>query len=392
MPTKSPYNIVIALDSFKGSLDSLQACKALHKGLQHAFIKQNTPLHCTILPISDGGDGLLTALISAFYSQNRDNPHTLQEVLVTGPYGEKIQAQYLLHNDEAILEMAQSTGLTLTPPHKRRAIHASSYGLGEMMLDAYTKGAKKIILGVGGSATNDGGAGCLQALGIEFYDNQGRILAQSISPKDFNSIKKISGVIKPNDLQIEILCDVENTLLGSNGATYIYGTQKGILQGDLEFLESQLTYFADVIEAHTGKKLRHIPKSGAAGGIVFGLSSFCSTTIQNGAKRVLELIRADEIIQNADLVITGEGCLDKQSSFGKAPIGIAQKAFELGTNVIGVAGTLGKGYLELHKHHLQAMFSIVNAPMSLQEAMENGEELLKNFGQQLGGILLLQNQ
>ncbi|STQ86689.1 glycerate kinase [Helicobacter muridarum] len=385
----SPYRILIALDSFKGSMTSIQACLALQRGLQDSFDRVNYPLVSTIMPISDGGDGLLEALLMQGFVNDIES-YTLQDVSVFGPYGQKVKAKYLLRENEAILEMAQSTGLTLTPIENRRTFYASSYGLGEMILDAYTKGARKIILGVGGSATNDGGAGCLQALGIKFHDKNGAVIKDHISPKDLHNIYSISGSIDLCDLEIEIICDVENSLLGKNGATYVYGKQKGILDGDLEILESNLSYFADIVEAHTGKILRTINKSGAGGGVVFGLSSFCCVRILNGAYRILDLIKADEKIRNVDIVITGEGCLDRQSSFGKAPIGIASRAFALGKHTIGVAGLLGEGYLDLREYHIDCMFSIINAPMPLQEAIQRGEELLYEFGVQLGFMLVLQ--
>lgn len=383
-----PYRILIALDSFKGSLSSLQACQALESGLHTAFINAHIPLECILLPISDGGEGLLDAIQPQGISSNAS---TYQDcfVEVTSPYGKRIKARYLLREQKAILEMAQSTGLTLTPAHERRAKYATSYGLGEMIAHAYAQGAREIILGVGGSASNDAGAGCIQALGVRFYNAKNELLDFAMSGGRLNEIARIENHYRLDNLNLHILCDVNNPLLGAQGATFVYGQQKGVQKGDLEFLESQIQHFADLFEHTLGGSWRSMQGSGAAGGVVFSLRALCNAQIQSGAHAVLELTRAKEHIAQADLVITGEGCLDSQSAFGKAPIALARLAHSLGKPCIGVAGTLGKGYTQLHKENVLAMFSLINAPMSLESAMSHGSKLLQNLGREIGGLLTL---
>lgn len=387
MFSKNP-KLLIALDSFKGSIDAFHACKALQRGLQKGFrLKAKRDLEMILMPLSDGGEGVLEVLGQ---SESKPPSYIKKEAFVTAPHGEKIKATYLEGVGQkagtAMLEMARSTGLTLVPKDSRRTLLASSYGLGEMILQAYEGGARRIILGVGGSATTDGGAGALQALGLEFYDKDQKPLPAPLKAIDLAGIESIGGRLKARDLQLEILCDVNNPLLGDKGSTAIYARQKGVLPGDLELLESNLTHFANKLEAYTSRRLRDVEGSGAAGGVVFGLSSVCEVKLSRGAQRVLELLGAREKILATSLVITGEGSLDSQSSFGKAPISIARLASSLGRPTIAVAGTLGEGYLEL-REHISAAFSIVNRPMPLDEAMCRADSLLEDFGLELGSFL-----
>lgn len=374
--------ILVAIDSLKDCLSSIEASEALAQGLEEiSFIK------CEILAISDGGEGFIESIQ---HSNSLYKPHTLS---LLSPYGEPICANYLIYANEAVLEMAQSSGLTLTPLHKRRTLYATSYGLGEMILNAIECGARNITLSIGGSATNDCGIGCLQALGVRFYDCNDDVIPLRASGIDLSKVMRFDfndtfyNIL--NTCSFTVLCDVKNPLLGRNGATYVYGKQKGIQGDDLEVLEYGMQHFSNIVERHFQESFCQIAGSGAAGGIGFSLQAFLKARLQSGIEVVLDSINAREKIQNVDLVITGEGRLDSQSAFGKAPIGIAKLAHSLNKPTIAVCGSLGDGYKQLHKHHIQAMFSLVDKPMSLEESMSNAYNLLKGLGRQLGGILSL---
>lgn len=374
--------ILVMLDSFKDCLSSLEASKILAQGLEEVSC-----IKCEILPISDGGEGFIEAIQ---YNNTQWQTHTLS---LLSPYSQEISAKYLIDGKNAILEMAQSSGLTLTPSHQRRTLYATSYGLGEMIIQAIENGARKIIIGIGGSATNDCGIGCLQALGVKFYDSWDTLLPMRASAIDLSKIVRF----ELTDAFLQILktcefivpCDVRNPLLGSNGATYVYGRQKGIQGNDLEILESGMQHFSAVVEEYFQQSFCHIAGSGAAGGMGFSLQAFLNAKLQSGIETLLDSVNATEKMQGVDLVITGEGRLDNQSIFGKAPIGIAKLAHSLNKPIIAVCGSLGEGYETLHSHHIQAMFSLLNKPMSLEDSMSNAPSLLRALGRELGGILSL---
>lgn len=373
--------ILIALDSFKGSIGSLDACNALARGLSRHDI------HCEILPISDGGEGMLEAIIHSTPSYNK------QTLNIQSPYNDTINATYLYNSHEAIIEMAQSSGLALSPPEQRKTINATSYGLGEVIADAYQKGAKKMILGLGGSATNDGGIGCLQALGVCFFDQKGNAIPQRASGIHLKDIAYFQMGDMANHLRNEceiiIACDVRNPLLGENGATYVYGKQKGATQQELDMLEHGMQHFSTVVHHYFGQSFASLEGSGAAGGMGFGLVSFLNARIQSGITTLLDLTQAKTKIAKSDLVITGEGRLDLQSRFGKAPMGVAALAHELNKPTIAICGSLGDGYEKLHDVHIQAMFSIIPHPMPLEDAMKDAHNLLYQFGRELAGVLRL---
>lgn len=394
--TQKQIHILLALDSFKGSISAQEAQEALERGLTSRNDKC-FQIHCSHLPISDGGEGFLhtihTATIHTATKCAAESPATQWNLATTqahSPYGRQVLAHYLYRADSAILEMAQSSGLTLTPMQERRTLLASSYGFGEVMREAYAQGARHFILGIGGSASTDGGVGFLQALGVRFYDKAGRLIEERASGIHLQEIAYIEDSALLQELRacdIAIASDVSNPLLGEQGASYVYATQKGVEAGDIERLEAGMRHYAALALAHTRTDLAESRGDGAAGGMGFALRVFLGAKMQSGIETFLTLTSARELVEQSDLIITGEGRIDSQSAFGKAISGVAQLAREAGKPIIAVAGALGEGYEELHARHISAMFALTNAPMSVERAMADAASLLEQLGRQLAGVL-----
>lgn len=372
-------NIVIAVDSFKGSCSAQQACAAIASGLTRYCPDITT----NQLPIADGGEGLLQILNASPLLEGKTN----RKMAVTGPYGQQVQAEYItLGKEKAIIEMAQACGLELTPKNHRNTAKASSYGLGQLIHQVLDSGIRHIIIGLGGSATNDGGIGFAQAMGVQFFDKDNRLIPEPACGEDLirvyrANLDKLHPAVK--DTRFEASCDVNNPLLGLNGATYIYGPQKGANQQQLAQLEMGMNNYHRVLCHQLSNDTNLTPGSGAAGGMGAALMWFTKAKLRPGIELVLELLNAESLISHADLVITGEGKLDKQSSFGKAPVGVANLAAAHNKPVIAIAGSLGDGSDLLYQHNINAMWSICPGPISLEDSMNNAEALLSDTAEAL---------
>ena len=350
--------VLVAIDSFKGSLSSLQAGNAVKSGIEK--------LGCEVLvkPIADGGEGSVEALADALKAKFMD-------VIVANPLGEKTSARYALAGKLGILEMASASGLTLIEKSRRNPLKTSTYGFGEMILHAASKGARKFIIGIGGSATNDAGTGMLSALGFKFTDARGEALAGT--GENLIKIAAISDADVPQsikDSEFLIACDVDNPLFGENGAAHVYGPQKGADEAAVEALDAGLRSFAGVVSKSLGKELCSERGAGAAGGLGFGFVSFLNATLKPGIDIITEEIGLDRDMKDAELVITGEGRLDFQSSMGKTPCGVAKIAASYGVPVIALAGGISPCAGGCNERGIGAFFCILNEPMSLERAME----------------------
>ena len=351
--------VVVAVDSFKGSMTSMEAGMAVKAGIFAA----RTDAEVVVKPLADGGEGTTDALIEGLNGERID-------VTVTGPYHEPIQAYYgyLKESNTAIMEMASAAGITLSD--KREPMTATTYGVGEMILHAINRGIRNFIIGIGGSATNDGGIGMLEALGFTFLDADGKnigeggqALARVAAIKDSDKKALLS------QCNFKIACDVTNPLCGFQGATYIYGPQKGVTSEMLPVLDAAMANYASVTEKFISKKTSDASGAGAAGGLGFAFLTFLHASLESGIKIVLEETKLRDYIQNADIVVTGEGRLDGQTVMGKAPIGVAKIAKEYDKPVIAFSGCVTKDAIACNEHGIDAFFPVIRSVSTLDEAM-----------------------
>ena len=366
--------IVVAPQAFKGSLSATEVGNSMIKGIENV-IANSTNL---LVPIADGGDGTLETLVES--SQGKINL-----IKVTGPLGEQQNSAWgaLGRNKTAIIEMARSSGLALVPINKLNPLISTTYGLGEVILDALDQGYRDFIIGIGGSATNDAGAGMAQALGAKLLDSNGNELpfgGESLSKLNSINIDGIDTRIKESNFAIA--CDVNNPLTGPEGASAIYGPQKGATPEMVNTLDQALTNFAKIVEKDLGIKINNVEGSGAAGGLGGGLIAFLNGKLRKGVDIVLDFVDIDKALTNTNLVITGEGQLDFQTIYNKAPIGVAKRAKHLGIPVIAISGSLGENFSVVHEHGIDAASSIVSKPMTLEEASKNAPELISTATEQ----------
>jgi glycerate kinase len=354
-------NILIAPDSFKESLSATEVAQAIKRGFSEVFPEANY----VCLPMADGGEGTTEALVGA----TAGNVFNKQ---VVGPLGDTVSAQWGVLGDQvtAIIETAEAGGLHLVTKKSRNPLLATSFGTGELIKAALDQGVTRIILGLGGSATNDGGAGLLQALGAKFLDNQrqelpvgGGALAK-LHSIDVSSLDQRLAKVK-----IEAACDVNNPLTGPQGASFVYGAQKGATPQMITLLDNNLQHLAAVIRKTIGCDVAQIAGAGAAGGIGAILLAFLNAQLKPGIETVLDAVNINQYLQASDLVITGEGRIDSQSSYGKTPGGVALRAKSFHCDVIAIAGSLGDDAAVVHDQGIDAMFSIVNGVVSLEEAL-----------------------
>ena len=360
--------IVVAPQAFKGSLSATEVGNSMIKGIENV-IENSTNL---LVPVADGGDGTLETLVES--SQGKIN-----SIKVTGPLGEQQNSAWgaLGRNKTAIIEMARSSGLALVPINKLNPLISTTYGLGEVILDALDQGYRDFIIGIGGSATNDAGAGMAQALGVKLLDSNGNELSfggESLSKLNSINIDGIDTRIKESNFAIA--CDVNNPLTGPEGASAIYGPQKGATPEMVNTLDQALTNFAKIVEKDLGIKINDVEGSGAAGGLGGGLIAFLNGKLRKGVDIVLDFVDINKALTNTNLVITGEGQLDFQTIYNKAPIGVARRAKHLGIPVIAISGSLGENFSVVHEHGIDAASSIVSKPMTLAEASKNAPELI----------------
>ncbi len=355
--------IVIAPDSFKETLSAFEVASTIessfHKALPQAEIIK--------IPIADGGEGTVDAMVTA-----TNGSFVFSEV--EGPMGEITRAKWgMLGNSKtAVIEIAEACGLHLVSADKRNPMIASSFGVGQLLIAALDQGAKKIIIGLGGSATNDGGFGFLRALGVQFLDSGGNELNghfETISLLSDINLSHIDSRI--NSTTIEIACDVDNPLLGVQGATAIFAAQKGASKKMIVQLESIMAHYYEIISSKLNSKLLDQPGFGAAGGLGFGIKAFLNSELKSGINIVLEALNFNQYLKDADLVITGEGRMDSQSERGKAPIGVIESANELNCRVFVIAGSIDDPNTFNKKFGIDCSYSIVNEKVSIEEALED---------------------
>lgn len=349
---------VIAIDSFKGSMSSAEACRRAAEGIKAAFPRAET----VCIPVADGGEGTVEAYLSALGGER-------VEVEVTGPDFRPVKAFYGILPDKstAVIEMAAASGLPLVL--KRDAGGTTTYGTGELLAHAAARGCKSIILGLGGSATNDGGAGALSALGAKLLDADGRPIRPTGDGLARLADIDASGLDRTvAKCRVTLACDVDNPLCGPRGASHVFGPQKGAGPDDVLRLDENLMRFAGCVKRATGRDIASIPGGGAAGGIAAGLMGFLDARIQSGVRMFLKTIKFDEVLSGADIVVTGEGRVDAQSACGKVPSGVGAYAEKAGVPAIVVAGDIGEGYESILSCGIDAVFSINHLAVSFQKA------------------------
>ncbi len=360
--------VVIAIDSFKGSLSSMEAGNAAKAGIRRACSAE-----IIVKPLADGGEGTTEALVEGLGGR-------YVSAEVTGPLGEKTNARYGILKDgqTAVLEMAEAAGITLVDREELDPYRATTYGVGEMILDAVKRGCRRFIIGIGGSATTEGGAGMLQALGYGITDGDGKPIRHGI--RDLDQIAHISMENVPEVLkecQFQIACDVKNPLCGETGAVWVYGPQKGVREEDKRIFDRKLQHFAEKTAEYTGTDHRLTEGAGAAGGLGFAFLSYLpNVELRPGIDIVIEATGLEQELKDADLVITGEGRLDFQTAMGKVPVGVARLAKRYGIKVLAFAGSVTKDAAECNSAGIDAFFPIVRGVTTLEEAMdpENAKE------------------
>ncbi len=361
--------IVIAPDSFKGSLSAVAVAKAMEAGVLSVFPAAEVKK----VPIADGGEGTVEALVLA-------TGGCVIPEKVTGPLGEPVEAHWGLLGDgeTAVIEMAAASGLTLVPKERRNPRVTTTYGTGQLVKAALDRGIRKLIIGIGGSATNDGGTGLARALGVRFLDAGGRDLAEGgAALAGLASIDMTGLDPRLKDTQIMVACDVDNPLCGPRGATAVYGPQKGATLDMLVELDEALAKYAAVAKAATGKDVASAPGAGAAGGLGAGLMFFTAASLRPGVEIVLEATGFAALVRDATLVITGEGNTDFQTAHGKAPVGVAKVAKRFGVPAVCLSGGLGKGCDAVLEQGIDGLMSVVPQPMALEECMCSAAELIE---------------
>lgn len=354
--------IVTAIDSFKGSLSSIQAGQAITEGIKKAIPEAKV----YVSPIADGGEGTTEAIVSATGGE-------IVRIPVHNPLAEEIIASYgiISESNTAIIEMASAAGLPLIPAEQRNPLYTTTYGVGEMIGDAIERGCRNFIIGLGGSATNDGGVGMLQALGFEFLDQEGdSIIFGAEGLSDLAEIRTENAMEELSECKFHIACDVENPLCGENGASAVYGPQKGATAEDVIKMDGWLKNYAELTKTVLPEADPDYPGSGAAGGMGFAFLSYLNAELKSGIELVIEQTNLEEHIKNADIVITGEGRLDGQTSMGKAPVGVSGIAKKYGKKVIAFAGCVTDEASECNNHGIDAFFPILRTPCTVERAME----------------------
>ncbi|MDU2266430.1 glycerate kinase [Clostridium celatum] len=363
---KKGFVIVLAPDSFKESMSAKEACMAMERGIK----KVNSNIKCVHVPMADGGEGTMQSLVDA----TNGNIYSLE---VIGPLGNKVKAQYgiLGGGKIGILEMASASGIHLVPLDKRNPLITTTYGTGQLIKACLDKGVKKLLIGIGGSATNDGGAGVIQALGGRLLDKDGKELSfgggeleklHTIDLTDFDQ--------RLRDISVEVACDVNNTLCGEKGASNVFGPQKGATKEMVNLLDNNLKHYANVIKEQIGKDVLDVVGAGAAGGLGAGLMAFFNGTLKKGIEMVIEYTGLENEIKEADMVWTGEGSIDFQTQYGKTPLGVATVAKKYDKPVIAFAGRVGEDIDILYEKGIDSIFGIIKDVTSIEEALEKGQE------------------
>ena len=367
--------VVVAPNAFKGSLSAKQATEAISRGIGRV----SPDIQVVGIPIADGGDGLFDIFEDFFAGERREKS-------VTGPLGNTITAEYLFipSSKTAVVEMARASGLALLGPEERDVRGATSKGTGELILDAIANGASRVIVGIGGSATNDGGMGVAQALGVDFFDVDGQRL-----PPIGDSLPRIRRIdmrglrFDPGKVAFEVVCDVDNPLCGPRGAAAVYGPQKGASPEDIHYLDEGLATLAMIIKDQLGLDIADLPGAGAAGGLGAGLVAFANASLRPGIDVVLDMVNMDSHLEDADLVLTAEGGIDFQTAFGKGPAGVGLRARKYNLPCVALAGNVSLDIGNLHDCGITAAFSLCNAPMTLEDSIDRASMQLEWIAEQV---------
>lgn len=370
--------IIIAPDSFKESLSAEQAAEAIAAGFREVL----PDAELVLLPCADGGEGTTEALVVATGGR-------LFTESVTGPLGQPVEAAWGMLGDgqTAVIETAAASGLHLVSKDERDPMRATSRGTGELILAALDRGAGHIIIGLGGSATNDGGAGLLEALGVRLQDNKGEPIAPGGGGLGGLAELSLDGLdTRLRDVRFDVACDVDNPLLGEHGASAIFGPQKGATPGMVRQLDRNLRRFADRLQAVTGKDVAEVPGAGAAGGLGAAFLGVFAANLRSGIDLVLDAVGIDRHLKDADLVITAEGRIDGQTGRGKTPVGVSRRAKRHGVPVIALAGSLGEGAECVHDKGIEALFSIVPGVVTLDQALDHAAHNLTRTSRNLARV------
>lgn len=372
---------ILAPDSFKESMTAQEAADAMERGIK----KVMPDAECIKVPMADGGEGTVQSLVDATGGE-------LIGVEVTGPDGKKVKAMFGLLGDgkTAVIEMASASGIHLIKKEERNPLYTTTYGTGELIKAALDKGVDRIFIGIGGSATNDGGAGMIQALGARLLDQSGKELAfgggalDKLSKIDLSTLdERVKKVV------IEVACDVTNPLTGEKGASHIFGPQKGATAETVKILDSNLVHYANIVKEQLGKDIASTPGAGAAGGLGFGLMAFLNAELKRGVELVIEYTGLEEKMKGADYVFTGEGSVDSQTVFGKTPYGVAKTAQKLDIPVIAFAGRIGEGVEVLYDHGITSIVGILPGAVPIETALKEGIKNLERASENIARIFNL---
>ncbi|MEW4431312.1 glycerate kinase [Paenibacillus pabuli] len=372
---------VLAPDSFKESMTAKEVCIAMEKGLRKIYPTASY-IH---VPMADGGEGTVQSLVDA-------SNGVIHRKEVSGPLGQPVMAQYGILGDgtTAAIEMASASGIQLVTPDSRDPLRTTTYGTGELIRACLDLGIRKIIIGIGGSATNDGGTGMAEALGAKFLDAQGQPLARGGGALNELTHIDVSG-LDPRLQEVELIvaCDVTNPLCGEHGASRVFGPQKGAAPEMVQLLDANLSHYAEVVKQQLGKDIRDVPGAGAAGGLGAGLLIFTQAVLRKGIEIVIEYTGLQGKLIDADVVFTGEGGIDFQTKFGKTPYGVAQAAKKAGKPVIAIAGYVGEGIDTLYTEGIDAVFGIVPGAADLGKLLREGPENVERTMENIARVLKL---
>ncbi|MCY3724754.1 MAG: glycerate kinase [Candidatus Poribacteria bacterium] len=373
--------IVVAPDSFKGSVSALEAANAMEQGLRRVF----PDAIIEKIPMADGGEGTVQSLVDATGGH-------FQTRRVRAPLENEVDAQFgiLSDGETAVIEMASASGLTLVKPHERNPLRTTTYGTGELIHTALEAGCRRLIIGIGGSATNDGGAGMAEALGVRLLDTNGKQIQRG-----GGSLGQLASIDVTNlhpaiaETETVVACDVNNPLTGPDGASHVYGPQKGATPEMIETLDGHLAHFDEVLMQTLGKSFNDIPGAGAAGGLGAGLMAFLNAELRLGVDIMIDAVNLKERVKGATVVFTGEGQLDFQTAFGKTPVGVAKVAKAYGIPVIAIAGGIAEGAEAVYDAGIDAMLGIVQEPMSLEDAVTDASRLIADTAEQAARLVAI---
>lgn len=376
---KKDLVIVLAPDSFKESMTAKEVCVAMERGIK----KVNSNIQCIHVPMADGGEGTMQSLIDATGGE-------VYSLEVVGPLGNKVKAEYgILGNGEiGVLEMASASGIHLVSLEERNPLITTTYGTGELIKACLDRGVKKLLIGIGGSATNDGGVGVIQALGGRLLDKEGNELGfggGELEKLDRIDLTNFDRRLK--DVVIEVACDVSNPLCGENGASYIFGPQKGASVEMIKILDNNLKHYAKVIKEQFGKDVLEIAGAGAAGGLGAGLMVFLNGNLKKGIEIVIEYSGLEKKVKNCDMVWTGEGSIDFQTQYGKTPLGVATVAKKYNKPVVALAGRVGDDIDILYEKGIDSIFGIIRGVTTIDEALKNGKENIERTSENIARLM-----